>query len=68
WRDNKWIVERNTAEVGAYAYRPMRSNAPGHWPPTVAAQGIDCYLLIRERDGVWSERPCPRPARRRACR
>lgn len=66
WRDNRWVVERNAAEVGAYAYRVHAIERAKALAAEAAAQGVDCYLLIRERDGVWSERPCPRPARRRA--
>jgi len=66
WRDNKWIVERNAVEVGAYAYRVHAIDRAKALAAEAAASGIDCYLLIRERDGAWSEHPCPRRPRRRA--
>jgi len=27
-----------------------------------AEAGLDCYMLIRDQDGRWDERPCPKPA------
>lgn len=66
WRDNKWVVERNAAEVAAYAYRVHAIERARALAAEAAAAGLECYLLIREQDGRWSERPCPRPPRRAA--
>jgi len=63
WRGNKWIVQRNAAEVGAYAYRPHAIEMARALSAEAAAQGIDCYMLVREQDGRWDEHPCPKPAR-----
>ena len=63
WRGNRWIVERDTAEIGAYAYRTHAMDRARALVAEIHAQGRDCYLLIREPDGSWSERPCPRPPR-----
>ncbi|WP_309089344.1 hypothetical protein [Phenylobacterium sp.] len=66
WRDNKWVVERNAAVVAAYAYRVHAIEHARTLAAEAAAQGVKCYLLIREQDGRWSERPCPRSPRRAA--
>jgi len=66
WRDNKWVVERNAAEVAAYVYRVHAIAHARRLATEAAAQGVECYLLIREQDGRWSERPCLRSARRAA--
>ncbi|MGA0605420.1 hypothetical protein ACO2Q0_05405 [Phenylobacterium sp. VNQ135] len=63
WRDNKWVVERNALEVAAYAYRVHAIEHARALAAEAAAMGVECYLLIREQDGRWSERPCPRPRR-----
>ena len=63
WRGNKWIVERNTAEVGAYADRPHATEMARALSAEAVAEGIDCYMLVRERDGRWDEHPCPKPGR-----
>ncbi len=65
WRDNKWVVLRNAAEVGAYAYKAHAMEMVRALSAEAAAAGMDCYMLIRERDGHWDERSCPRPRRRR---
>jgi hypothetical protein len=62
WRDNKWLVQMNAAEVGAYAYRSHAMAAARRLAAEAAAAGLDCYMLIRERDGAWVERSCPKPA------
>jgi hypothetical protein len=63
WRDNKWVVLRDTAEVGSYAYRAHAMDMAR----TLSAEAIDlalnCYMLIRDQDGRWEEHPCPKPAR-----
>ena len=64
WRDNKWVVLRNTVEVGAYAYRSHAMAMARRLAADAAEAGLDCYMLIRERDGAWAERPCPNPAPR----
>lgn len=66
WRDNKWVVERNAAEVAAYVYRVHAIEHARGLAAEAATLGVECYLLVREQDGRWSERPCPRPARRAA--
>lgn len=66
WRDNKWVVERNAGEVAAYVYRVHAIQQARALAAEAAAAGLECYLLIRERDGRWSERPCPRRGRRAA--
>lgn len=63
WRDNKWVVERNALEVAAYVYRVHAIEHARALAAEAAAAGVECYLLIREQDGRWSERPCPRPRR-----
>jgi hypothetical protein len=63
WRENKWIVSRNAVEVGAYAYRSHAMDMARRLHAEALALGVDCYLLLREKDGSWSERPCPRPGR-----
>jgi hypothetical protein len=63
WRANKWIVSRNTVELGAYAYRPHAIDAARKVAREAAALGLPCYILIREADGRWEERPCPKPLR-----
>jgi len=63
WRDNKWIVLRNAAQVGAYAYRTHAVEMARTLAAEALAEGLDCYMLVREKDGRWEERPCPKPAR-----
>ena len=62
-RVNKWVVERDTEAVGAYAYRSHAMEMARTLTTEALAEGLDCYLLIREPDGSWSERPCPKPGR-----
>jgi hypothetical protein len=61
WRDNKWVVLRDTAQVGAYAYRSHAMAMARTLSAQAAALGLDCYMLVRERDGSWDEHPCPKP-------
>jgi hypothetical protein len=63
WRDNKWVVLRNAAEVGAYAYRPHAMDMARTLTAEAMTEGLDCYMLVREQDGRWDEQPCPKPAR-----
>ncbi|MFI4965653.1 MAG: hypothetical protein ACHP9T_09825 [Caulobacterales bacterium] len=63
WRDNKWVVLRDTAEVGAYAYRGHAMEMARTLSAEAAADGRDCYMLVREQDGRWDEHPCPKPGR-----
>lgn len=63
WRDNKWVVLRNAVEVGAYAYRTHAMEMARRLASEAADAGLDCYMLVRDRDGSWEERPCPRPGR-----
>jgi hypothetical protein len=60
WRENRWVVARNAVEVGAYAYRNHAMDMVRRLAAEIAAEGLDCYLLVREPDGRWIERPCPR--------
>jgi len=62
WRDNKWVVLKNAAEVGAYAYKSHAMAMARRLAADAAAAGRDCYMLIRDEDGRWEERPCPKPA------
>jgi hypothetical protein len=64
WRTNKWVVERNAEEVGSYAYRSAAMARVRRLSAEAISRGVECYLLIRERDGSWAERACPRPWRR----
>lgn len=64
WRDNKWVVERNALQVAAYAYRVHAIDHARSLAAEAQASGLECYLLIREQDGRWSERPCPRSRQR----
>ena len=59
WRDNKWIVARNAVEVGAYAYRNHAMAVVRRLAAETAAEGLDCYLLVRDQEGHWDERRCP---------
>ena len=65
WRDNRWVVSRNAIETGVYAYRSHALDAAKTLSSKAWDEDSDCYLLIREKDGSWRERPCPRPCRRR---
>lgn len=60
WRDNKWVVSRDAAEVAAFAYRTHAMDMARTLAAEASGAGLDCYLLIREQDGRWEERPCPR--------
>ena len=64
WRQNKWVLLRDNVEVGAYAYRTHAMERVRTLAAEIFAQGLDCYLLYRDQDAVWRERPCPRPIRR----
>jgi len=59
WRDNKWVVARNAVEVAAYAYRVHAMETVRKLAAEAHARGESCYLLVREADGRWNERPCP---------
>jgi hypothetical protein len=59
WRANKWIVERNAIEVGRYAYRGHAMARVRALAAEAMRAGLECYLLVREKDGSWRERPCP---------
>jgi hypothetical protein len=63
WRDNKWVVLRNAVEVGAYAYRNHAMDMARSLHAEAVALGVECYMLVRERDGRWDEKPCPRLGR-----
>ena len=68
WRGTKWIVARNAVEVGAYAYRNHAMEMVRRLAAEAAAEGADCYMLVRTPDETWQERPCPSqrgPARSR---
>jgi hypothetical protein len=62
WRDNKWVLLRDTVEMGSYAYRPHAMDAARTLAAEAQATGRDCYMLVREQDGRWDEQPCPKPA------
>jgi hypothetical protein len=66
WRVNKWVVEQDATEVGTYAYRTHAMERARTLATHAQASGEDCYLLIKEQDGRWVERPCPKPTARRA--
>lgn len=61
WRDFKWSVLRNGFPVADYAYRPDAMRCARHLTAQAEADGKDCYMLERDKDGVWSEHACPRP-------
>lgn len=63
WRDNKWVVSRDAVEVGAYAYRTHAMDMAKRLHAEAIALGIECYMLLREKDGGWEERRCPSPPR-----
>lgn len=67
WRANRWVVARDNLDVAAYAYRSHATACVRKIAAEAREDGVDCYLLIREPDGRWRERPCP-PASRRAGR
>jgi hypothetical protein len=62
WRDNRWVVLRNAAEVGAYAYRSHAMATARRLAAEAADAGLDCYMLVRDQNGRWEERPCPKSA------
>lgn len=66
WRDNKWIVARNAVEVGAYPYRNHAMEMVRKLAAEAALAGLACYMLVREQDGRWDERPCPAVRNERA--
>jgi hypothetical protein len=61
WRDNRWVVARDSQELAAYGFRGAALEAARRVAGRIAQEGRDCYLLVLERDGRWRERPCPRP-------
>lgn len=63
WCDTKWVVQRDTMEVGAYAYRAHAMEMARSLAAEAAADGRDCYMLVRDRDGHWREHPGPKAAR-----
>jgi len=66
WRDNKWVVLCDTAQVGSYAYRThamAMARTLSAEATEATARGLDCYMLVRERDGAWNEHPCPKSTR-----
>lgn len=63
WRDNKWVVLKNAAKVGAYAYRTHAMDMARTLAAEAQDEGCGCYMLVREQDGRWDEQPCPKPAR-----
>ena len=63
WRENKWVVARDNIDVAAYAYRNHAMGCVRTLAAEAARAGAACYLLIREPDGRWTERPCPRAPR-----
>ena len=63
WRDDRWIVLRNAAEVGACADRAHAMEMARTLSAEAEAEGLDCYMLVREQDGRWDELPCPKAAR-----
>ena len=68
WSGTKWFVARNVVEVGAYAYRNHAMEMVRRLAAEAAAEGADCYMLVRGPDKAWQERPCPPqrgPARNR---
>lgn len=62
WRGTRWIVAHNTVEIGAYAYRNHAMARARALAVEIHREGRHCYILIREKDGGWIERPCPRGA------
>lgn len=64
WRHNRWVVSRDAVEVGRYAYRNHAMEMARALAGEIRAEGLDCYLLIREPDGRWDERRCPRPPKK----
>jgi hypothetical protein len=61
WRDNKWVVARNAVQVGAYAYRTHAIDMARTLSAEAQQLGVPCYMLVRDEDGKWQERRCPRP-------
>jgi hypothetical protein len=61
WRDNKWVVLRDTAQVGSYAYRTHAMDMARTLTAQALAERRDCYMLVREQDGRWGEQACPKP-------
>lgn len=63
WRDNKWVVSRDSQEIAAYAFKSAAMEGARRIAGEIAADGMHCYMLIREQDGSWEERACPRQLR-----
>jgi hypothetical protein len=63
WRDNKWVVERNGIEVGAYLYRVHAIEQARGLTAEAVERGLRCYMLVKDKAGRWAERSCPKPAR-----
>jgi hypothetical protein len=63
WRANKWVVERNSVVVGAYAYRTHAIDRARRLTAEAQRLGIRCYMLVREKSGDWRERNGPSPLR-----
>lgn len=61
WRDNKWVVARDSHEVASYGFKAAAMEGARRVAGEIAAEGLECYMLVRERDGSWEERACPRP-------
>ncbi len=61
WRDTRWVVLQDTIEIGAYAYRSHAMEMAKVLSARAQADGLECYMLIREQDGHWEEHPCPKP-------
>lgn len=64
WRDNRWVVARDTVEVGLYAYRSHAMEKVRAIAAEERDAGRRCYMLLRDKDGSWQERSCPKPRRR----
>jgi hypothetical protein len=64
WREGRWIVSRNAVETGVYVYRAHAMAAGRQIAVEAVRLGYSCYILLREQDGSWEERPCPKPGRK----
>lgn len=64
WRDNRWVVSRNAVETGVYVYRTHAMDAARGIAVEAVSLGLGCYMLVRDMDGSWEEKPCPKSTRR----
>jgi hypothetical protein len=63
WRDLKWSVFLNGHVIADYARRPDALLRARRLSADCEDAGRECYMLERDKEGRWTEHPCPRPLR-----